>query len=145
MSTTKQSITKKFNDLIMFSMQRIFDQSKAIIIFTKLVQLKLAVTPDYLIKNLGPFVYAYKEHIDNKNIDFFINHDYKDQMEDWRRLAHGHAMSILNDFRESTTNSLRKQRDKNPKMINQVGAGLLQTYCEYILEERRSLPNSAQK
>src|SRR4051812_33484406 len=104
-------LVKKYNNLCLFFVEKMADKNTVVKIFVKLVQLKLLVTPTYLITTSGPFVYKFREKISSSNMAFFATHDYESQMADWKKLAHGHDFSIVQKLRDTIIASLKKQID----------------------------------
>lgn len=127
---------KKFNDMIMFAMDNVLTPSMSVSIFKKIAQTYLMANQTFIITNIGPFLYRFRKQIDEGNFGHFVQWDYKEQMEDWRKYTAGYGESIVTGLRDTIKESIETVSKKKPKLLENIAKGLLSSYAQYVMEER---------
>ena len=129
-------IVERYNSIINKSFTSFFEQNTAFLIFKAALHATTVVNNKWIIESTGPFFFKYRNEITEKNVDFFLKHDYKDQMEDWLSITGKYGEYIAKEFVKNIKNSIQRSVDTNPDEIGEAVKELLSLYCKYVQYSR---------
>jgi hypothetical protein len=99
----QDNISKKYWALLVYFWEKFRgdDVPRVVNLWFKAGGIMETMKPHYNIIHTGPFIYTFRENINNSNIDWIIHMDFDRQMADWREMLTS-ISSTLCDGLEST-------------------------------------------
>jgi hypothetical protein len=88
----------------------------------------ISTDPTYLIKVLGPYLFKYAEPISTSNVDFLLENDYTEEVNNE---ASGRDVDAATAAITMIKKLLRESDDDEREVIMEKVSSMLSDYCEY--------------
>jgi GTPase involved in cell partitioning and DNA repair len=97
-------------------------------------KLNLVINSDalFILKETGPYLYKYKEQINEKNMTYFINKD--DWSDDINTEANINDSQLSHNIINKVKEIWIKLKDNEKNIIYSITESLLLDYCNYLLK-----------
>lgn len=134
-SADRLPIAQKFESLCDFSLEELLGETILVKVFSRIVKtlVRAKHDPEWYIKAAGPFFWKYRVQIEQRDINYFINHDYHEQREDWILLTNGHGVAIADAVLAAIKSNLSRFQREDPHLVVATTDCMLRLYAQYLI------------